>query len=113
MDRAQLLAAMEAAAVPKPQPLDVPAWGGTVYVRSLTVAEVEEQTGDKADKHRLARAAARVVCDADGNRLFDSTSEADIALISRQPWAVLQRVLDAADKANGASADAVEQAGNG
>lgn len=112
MDRAQLLAAMEAAAAPKPMPVDVPAWGGTVYVRPLTVAEVESQSGDKSDK-RLARAAARVVCDAAGQRLFDPSSDDDVALISRQPWSILQLVLDAADKANATGADAQADAGKG
>lgn len=113
MDRAQLIAAMAAAAAPRPRVVSVPAWGGDVHVRSLTVAEVEDQAIEKDDKHRLARAAARVVCDAEGNRLFDPKSDDDIALISQQPWAVLSTVLDAAEKANGLTAEAVEQAGNG
>jgi len=96
MDRASLMAAMEAAASSKPLPVDVPAWGGTVYVRQLTVAEVEEQTEDteqKADKHRIARATARVLCDEHGVRLFDPRSDADVALIGRQPWNVLRAIL--------------------
>lgn len=113
MDRAQLMAAMEAAAALKPHPIDIPAWGGTVYVRAITVAEVEDMKGKTNDKHHLARAAARVVCDSAGALVFDPDSEADVEFIARQPWPLLQRVLAEGDKANGIGADAAEQAGNG
>lgn len=115
MDRATLIAAMEAAAVAKPVPVEVPAWGGTLHVRRLSVADMEEASSAERpkDKRNLSRAAARVLCDEAGQRLFDPSNEADIDLIARQPWAVLQQILDASDKANGLDAGAVEQAGNG
>lgn len=99
MDRAALIAAMQATAGGAPAPVEVAGWG-TIYVRQLTVAEVEEQAADteaKEDKHRIARAAARVICGADGERLFDPRSEADVALIASQPWAMLRRVLEVSE----------------
>lgn len=115
MDRATLIAAMEAAAAVKPVPVEVPTWGGTLHVRRLSVADMEEASGaeQRTDKRSLSRAAARVLCDENGQRLFDPSSDGDIDLIARQPWSVLQTILDAADKANGLTPDAVEQAGNG
>lgn len=113
MDRAALLAAMQAAAGAKPVPVDMPAWGGTVYVRQLSVADVEDASGeDRSDKRNLCRAAARVLCDQDGARLFDPSSAVDLQLLAQQPWTVLQRVLDAGDKANPVDA-AGAAAGNG
>lgn len=113
MDRAALIAAMQATASAKPKPVTVPVWG-TVYVRSLTVAEVEEQaddTANKDDKNRIARGAARLICDEKGKRLFDPANKDDIALLASQPWDLLRVVVSAsqadiegeAGKAKGAS----------
>lgn len=95
MDRAALIAAMQAVAAEKPVAVTVPKWG-TVYVRQLTVAEVDAQsadTADKGDKNRLARGACRVLCDEHGQRLFDPDDATDVALLASQPWALLRQVL--------------------
>ena len=99
MDRATLIAAMRATAAAAPASVDVPGWG-TVYVRQLTVAEVEEQAADTEgaqDKDRIARPAARVLSDADGQRVFDPKSEEDVALLAGQPWTLLRQVLELSD----------------
>jgi hypothetical protein len=99
MDRAALIAAMTATAAEKPVAVKVPKWG-TVYVRMVTVAEVEEQsadTEDKADKNRLARAACRVICDEAGKLLFDAKNAKDVDLLAGQPWPLLNRVLKASN----------------
>lgn len=104
MDRSQLIEAMQqaAAAAAKPRPVEV-SWG-TVYVRDVSVAEVsaqqaaageEEQPADKSTG--LARAACRVLCDENGQRLLDDKNPEDVALVSSQPWSVLQVILSAAD----------------
>ena len=106
MNRSDLIAAMQATASLPPKPVDVPGWG-TVYVRAITVGEVEEQTGDtqaSQDKRRIARGVARVLCNEAGERMFDPASEDDVGLIARQPWTLLRRVLAVADEG---------QAGNG
>lgn len=95
MDRASLIAAMKAVAAEKPRAVTVPKWG-TVYVRQLTVAEVDEQaadTKDKDDKNRIARSACRVLCDESGVRVFDPDDANDVALLASQPWAMLRKVL--------------------
>jgi hypothetical protein len=99
MDRASLIAAMQAVAAEKPVPVTVPKWG-TVYVRQLTVAEVDAQaadTKDKDDKNRIARGACRVLCDEHGARLFDPDDATDVALVASQPWALLRQVLAASE----------------
>lgn len=77
---------------------------GTMFVRALTVAEVEDEeapTGDKAadKKGRLARSAMRLLCDAEGNRM--SFEPSDIDLFRAQPWEVLQKILLTAREHNG------------
>jgi hypothetical protein len=99
MDRAALIAAMQVTAAEKPVAVAVPKWG-TVYVRQVTVAEVDEQTADtdgKDDKHKIARAACRVLCDESGARLFDPGKPEDVALVAAQPWSYLRKVLSASD----------------
>lgn len=103
--KAEFLAALQATAAVKPKRVDVPGWPA-VYVRALTVAEVEAQaddTADKADKHRIARGAARVMCDEQGNRLIDPDNQDEVNLLASQPWALLRHVLNGADDFNGTS----------
>lgn len=99
MDRKALIAAMQATSVQTPIPITVPGWG-VVHIRPLTVGEVsrQEETADKDDKDGLARAAARLLCDEAGKRLFDPANPVDVKLISDQPWPLLQRILNASDQ---------------
>lgn len=102
MNRDQLIAAMHVTADEKPRAVTVPKWG-TVYVRSLTVGEVDEQSEDVAnekDKKRIARAAARLLCDEDGNRLLDPNEPGDVDLLARQPWTLLRKVIADPDAGN-------------
>jgi len=100
MNREDLIAAMQATASPKPVAVAVPAWG-TVYVKPPTVEEVDAATEvadpDDGKKRRLARAAARVICDEQGQRIFDPSIASDVELLAVQPWSMLQLVLAAAD----------------
>lgn len=102
MDTATLLQLLgeTAAAGAKPRAVDVPGWG-TVYVRPLTVAEVdaaaETAATDTDRQRRIARGAARVLCNAEGVRLLDPRNDDHVDLVARQPWSLLQRVIEAAD----------------
>jgi hypothetical protein len=99
MNRSELIAAMQLTAAEKPVPVEVKGWG-TVYIRALTVAEVEEQADDVADKNdksRIARGAARLLCDEDGKMLFDPKNEEDIKLLAKQPWRLIRKIIDASD----------------
>lgn len=100
MNVTELIAAMRGTADAKPRKVDIKAWGGAVYARALTVDEVEEQTADttaQGDKGRMARAAARVICDAQGKRLFDPGNAEHVKLLGAQPWALLRKVLEASE----------------
>lgn len=93
--RDELIAAMEVTAANKPRPVKVKGWPD-LYVREVTVAEVDaqaEDTADAKDKSRIARAAARVMCDGDGKRLFDPDNDADVALLAKQPWSLLRKAV--------------------
>lgn len=98
MDVNKLMDAMRATASPKPVAVEVPKWG-VVYVKLPTVAEVDAQAEIKDDgnKRRLARGASRVMCTEDGALIFDETNEEHLKLLEDQPWAILQKVLAAAE----------------
>lgn len=96
MNLEELMAAMQKTASAVPRSVEVSGWG-TVYVREVTVGEVQEQAddmSDEKDKHRIARAAARIICDEKGGRLFDPTNPDHIALIAKQPWRLLRKVVE-------------------
>lgn len=99
MNRAELIAAMQATAAVEPRAVVTPKWG-TVYVRDVTVAEIDAQTEDTSDeknKLRIARGAARVICDEAGVLLFDPDNADDVALLAKQPWKYLRLVLAEGD----------------
>ena len=95
MNREKLIAAMRDKATPKPTAVTINGYG-TVYVRKLTVAEVDAQTEETTKDNKLARAAARLLCDENGARLFNPDSEDDIKLLSAQPWEDVSEILSAA-----------------
>ena len=85
--REKLIAAMQATASPKLVPVTVEPWGA-LYVKPQTVEEADEASEFKAPpgtkQHNLARGAARIICDEDGNRIFDPNNESDVELLSKQ-----------------------------
>lgn len=103
---------MQAVVAEAPKEVPVDGWG-TVHIRALTVAEVEQQIADgkvtaaegeggdspasRMRKQTLARGAARLLCDESGKRLFDPDNAEDVALLASQPWAKLRKLLDASD----------------
>lgn len=103
MNRDDLVSAMQATAAEKPRALETKKWG-TVYIKSPSVAEIEAQIEESAtvdeggSKHQIAKGAARILCDAEGNRIFDPNSLADLLLLESQPWDLLQEVTDAFGK---------------
>jgi hypothetical protein len=93
----------------KTEKVEVPEWGGCVYVRSMSAYDRDqyeaEQTnlkkegGDAIDLRNFrARLVARTACDADGNRLF--TNEDAEALGSKSALA-MSRLFKVASRLNG------------
>lgn len=99
--------------------VDVPEWGGTVRVRSLTGSERDEYdaeswamtNGGKDAKGALTdfrvRRVARAIVDEDGAPLF---SARDIAALGRKNGMVIDRLDDAISRLSGMDTEAVKAA---
>lgn len=75
--------------------VEVPAWGGSVYVQEISAADAERM----ADKHTsVIDFCAACIVDEDGNRIFTGDNVA--ALGEKSPEA-LRVVMDAISKLNG------------
>ncbi len=95
--------------------LDVPAWGGPVYLRSVGGTE-RDQIDDlffRDASGRLrnvpdvrAKVAAMVLSTSTGERLFTS-SEADVAELSKKSGAILEQIFTAALRMNAIGGEAV------
>ncbi len=101
----------------KTEDVDVPEWGGTVKLRSLTGAErdkfeasLQERKGAKV-KDNMANFRARLIglCAVDpaGNKLFTNTQE--IILLGNTSAAPLQRLVDKCNELNGFSEEDIEE----
>ena len=100
--------------------VDVPEWGGHVFVKTLTAGErdaFEASMFKGRGKDRVenlenlrARLCALTLCDEAGVRLFDA---ADVARLTAKSAKALDRVFDRAQRLNGmGAADIEEMVGN-
>lgn len=90
--------------------VDVPEWGGQVYVRGMSGSErdaFEASVVDlrgSAQKVNMQNIRARLVsltaCDQEGNRLF---SDSDIIELGKKSAIALQRIFDVAQRLSGLS----------
>lgn len=111
LDREAILAADDL----KIEPVDVPEWGGRVFVRSLSGIQRDALDGDglrrkKAGQsdweHFRGRYAAACVCDEEGAALFTLS---DVEALSAKSASALDRIYEKADELNGISASAMEE----
>lgn len=106
MNRADLIAAMQATASAPPKKCTVEGWG-TVYLKPLTVEQCDlqqqESETEGKDRLRIARGAARVICDKNGALLLDPENPEDLELLAKQPWQKLQELLSASGVDNATS----------
>lgn len=103
----------------KTETVDVPEWGGSVNVRTMTGTDrdafenslVKLDASGKAvqslDNMRVKLLVVTLV-DDNGNRLFDSD---DINMLGRKSTAAIERVYDVAARLNGIGAKAEAEAG--
>jgi len=102
------------------EPVEVPEWGATVYVREMTGKERDEYESNLIDKKdmpikerlRNMRAQLVVLCtvDEDGQRIF---SDDDVEAVGNKSAKALNRIVDAAQNMNQLSdRDIEETAGN-
>jgi len=95
--------------------LDVPEWGGYVYVRSMTASERDAWEGrlieskNKVPEMR-SMLASELVCDENGKGVFTPD---DLQALGRKSGAALDRVFDKVQQLNKVSEkDLEELAGN-
>jgi hypothetical protein len=103
--------AIEAANKPHVEEVNVPEWGGSVYVRTLSGHEmarfsaVVSNAKPKDVEQQFVRFAAMVLADENGKRLY---SDDEIEKVGELEWRGLQRVVEAGQELNGLSDVAVE-----
>jgi hypothetical protein len=90
-----------AAATAPPMRVEVPEWGGALWVRSISAGERDtyERRALEGGRRDLVRAMLVMLCavDGEGRRLF---SEADVELLAGRDAAPMHRVFDAACRLN-------------
>ena len=94
--------------------VDVPEWGGHVFVRTLSGAERDtfEQDvlrlskGNRSIDNVRARFLILCLCDDKGATMFD---RADIAILGSKSAKVLDSLFEVAQRLNGMGADDVEE----
>lgn len=99
--------------------VDVPEWGGTVCLRPMNVAELDEysnaamrarQKGEGAMANFRSRLVAYCLCDEKGNRLF---TDEEVAVLAAKCGTVINRLYEACDELNDISPRRLEDvAGN-
>lgn len=111
LDRATILSAKDI----RREPLDVPEWGGTLYVRVMTGSERDEferivlngKTAGPGMSNLRARMAAITICDESGQRMF---VDADMIELGKKSATALDRVFAKAQEINRIGAEEVESA---
>jgi tartrate dehydratase beta subunit/fumarate hydratase class I family protein len=96
--------------------VEVPEWGGSVYVRGMTGTERDAfeqkilvQKGKKREANMdmfRAKLIAYSVCDEKGELLF---AEEDIEALGKKSASALQRIFDVAMRLSGLSPDDAEE----
>lgn len=95
--------------------IEVPQWGGTVWIRSLTASQRDallQSTVDKATgnisrfTNIRARTVALAVCDSKGQRLF---SDGQVEALGRKNSSAIEKVFQAIQKLNGLTPEEVEE----
>lgn len=99
--------------------VEVPEWGGSVWVRGLSGAERKEYMSSLVEFDGKGKVRGKIgeselilaflsMCDESGERLF--AGKDDLEALGRKSAQALRRVTDVAERLSGLGADAVEQA---
>lgn len=98
--------------------VEVPEWGGAVYVRSITAAErgeieaaaarFKETRGRDTDFARqfTVKFAAMALCDENGKRLFEN---GDVSELAKKNSLVIARIAQAAQRLSGFTKEDLEE----
>lgn len=103
----QILAADDLALVP----VNVKEWGGTVYIRVVSVGEMERYQREFSEKKEKmedwrSKLLVRCLCDKDGKQLFTADQ---IEKLSAKSVKVVARLFDLAMKHNAVTEKDVEE----
>lgn len=102
----------------KPEPVEVPEWGGTVLVQGMTgtardqfeAAMLNDKLNgiakDKALENYRARLAAACMVDENGKRLFQGAA---VKRLGEKSATALSRVVEVASRLSGLTEDDVEE----
>ena len=115
LTKEQILAANDA----QPVPVEVPEWGGTVYVRPMSAGERDRWEGElmertekrkegivKATENLRAVFLSKCLCDSDGKLLFGPE---DIEALAGRSYRAVDRAFEKAQTINGLSEADVEE----
>ena len=104
MDRAELIAAFAAIANPAPRPLNLPEFPGACARVQTTGGQSETVEAlrkfDAADGRGNARTLAMILCDADGNLIFDIDNKEHVEILNGLPSIVSNAIFKASNEAN-------------
>ncbi len=99
--------------------VEVPEWGGTVYIRTMSSEERDRFEADWVNSkggreigmaNFRARSLVLTICDAEGVRLFD---DSDVALLAAKSIQAIEPIFVASQKLNRISDDDIQElAGN-
>lgn len=88
----------------KPTKVQVPALG-TVYVKRLSVAEVEARRDETENATPIASLLARAIVDEEGNAVFDPANPDDIGLLRDLEFAEVSPLISAINSSQGIGAE--------
>lgn len=103
LTRQQILAARKDR---KPTRLEVPEWGGDVFIRVLSV-EDQLQWEDMPQREVVMRCLVIALVDEDGRRIFEDGDETELA---REEFPVIMRVFSEVAKVNGLTSKELDDA---
>lgn len=95
----------------KVEKVSIPEWGGDYFIRVISGADrdsFEESYADQKMKSFRVRFLVLSLCDESGDRIF---TDADTAELSKKSAVVINRVFEAAWKANAFTQEAVDALG--
>lgn len=87
--------------------VEVPEWQTTVYVRTLSVADVAAVRAHKDEVAATVALVCAACCDEEGKRLFQ---DQDTDRLRNKSWSVIERIAMKAMLHNALTPDAVEEA---
>lgn len=104
LTREQILAARRNR---KPERMEVPEWGGDVFLKVLTAQEQSDLSEGVTGRELMGRLLIRSIVDEDGNRLL---RDEDFGALMEHEFPVIVRVFGEAARLNGMTNRELEEA---